>query len=85
VLILDDALSSVDNKTAAQILACLSTEQGKTVIFISHNLSAAAQANRILVMDHGKIVQVGTHQALLQQPGLYQSLWTQHQLEKVVR
>ncbi len=83
VLILDDALSSVDNKTATQILDSLSTGQGKTVIFISHHLSAAAQADRILVMEKGEIVQTGTHQTLLQQPGLYQSLWNQHQLEEV--
>ncbi|GAB4551909.1 MAG: ABC transporter ATP-binding protein [Pleurocapsa sp.] len=85
VLILDDALSSVDNKTATQILNNLSSaREGKTVIFISHQLSAAATADRILVMDEGKIVQNGTHQELLQKPGLYQSLWQQHQLKEVL-
>ncbi|WP_267383494.1 ABC transporter ATP-binding protein [Cyanobacterium sp. uoEpiScrs1] len=83
ILILDDALSSVDNKTATQILDSLSKKQGKTVIFISHHLSAAAQADCILVMDKGKIVQRGTHETLLQQSGLYKSLWDQHQLEEV--
>ncbi len=85
VLILDDSLSSVDNQTATQILNNLSSEQGKTVIFISHQLSAAAQADRILVMDKGAIVQMGTHTELLEKPGLYQSLWNQHQLEEVLR
>jgi ATP-binding cassette subfamily B protein len=75
ILILDDALSNVDNKTAAQILNSLYREQGKTVIFISHHLSVAAQADRILVMDKGKPVQIGTHKTLWQQPGLYRSLW----------
>ncbi|BAP17002.1 ABC transporter ATP-binding protein [cyanobacterium endosymbiont of Epithemia turgida] len=75
ILILDDALSNVDNKTAAQILNSLYKEQGKTVIFISHHLSVAAQADRILVMDKGKPVQIGTHKTLWQQPGLYRSLW----------
>ena len=85
VLILDDALSSVDNKTATQILNNLSSERAKkTVIFISHQLSAAATADRILVMDEGKIVQNGTHEQLIQQAGLYQSLWQQHQLEEVL-
>ncbi len=85
VLILDDALSSVDNKTATQILNNLSSERAKkTVIFISHQLSAAATADRILVMDEGKIVQNGTHEKLVQQPGLYQSLWQQHQLKEVL-
>ncbi|MBR8828689.1 MAG: ABC transporter ATP-binding protein [Gomphosphaeria aponina SAG 52.96 = DSM 107014] len=80
ILILDDALSSVDNQTATRILNYLSTEKSKTVIFISHQLSAAATADKILVMDHGEIVQSGTHSQLVEKPGLYQSLWQQHQL-----
>lgn len=81
ILILDDALSSVDNETATNILNHLATEQKKTVIFISHQLSAVANADRIFVMDQGRIVQMGTHQDLLIQPGLYQNLWNQQQLE----
>jgi ATP-binding cassette subfamily B protein len=86
VLILDDALSSVDNQTATQILENLSTGvQRKTVIFISHQLSAAATADRIFVMEAGQIVQMGTHAELLERPGLYLSLWQQHQLEEVLQ
>ena len=86
ILILDDALSSVDNQTATQILSNLSAgTRRKTVIFISHQLSATATADRILVMDAGQIVQSGTHAELLQQPGLYRSLWNQHQLEEILR
>lgn len=85
ILILDDALSSVDNQTATQILANLSTGvRGKTVIFITHQLSAAAQADRIFVMDAGEIVQTGTHAELIECSGLYQSLWKQHQLKAVL-
>lgn len=85
VLILDDALSSVDNETATRILNSLSPARAnKTVIFISHQLSAAASCDRILVMDQGKIVQNGTHETLMQEIGLYQSLWQQHQLEEVL-
>lgn len=85
ILILDDALSSVDNETATQILNNLSPERDKrTVIFISHQLSAAATADRIFVMDEGKIVQKGTHEELVAQQGLYQSLWQQHQLKEVL-
>ncbi|MEH2194840.1 MAG: ABC transporter ATP-binding protein [Nostoc sp.] len=85
VLILDDALSSVDNQTATQILKNLSggTER-KTVIFITHQLSAAAAANRIFVMEKGKIVQIGNHLELLQQQGLYRTLWSQHQVEELL-
>jgi ATP-binding cassette subfamily B protein len=86
VLILDDALSSVDNQTATEILKNLSEgTQRKTVVFISHQLSAAATADRILVMDRGQVIQSGTHAELLQQPGLYRSLWNQHQLEEILR
>ena len=85
VLILDDALSSVDNETATRILDSLSpTRAKKTVIFISHQLSAAATCDRILVMDEGKIVQDGTHETLLKEAGVYKSLWEQHQLEEVL-
>ncbi|AFY35315.1 ABC transporter ATP-binding protein [Calothrix sp. PCC 7507] len=85
VLILDDALSSVDNQTATQILKNISggTER-KTVIFITHQLSAAAAADRIFVMDKGQIVQIGTHFELVQQTGLYRNLWSQHQVEELL-
>ncbi|MEM9542702.1 MAG: ABC transporter ATP-binding protein [Cyanobacteria bacterium P01_E01_bin.42] len=85
VLILDDALSSVDNQTATEILGLLKSEVGdRTVIFISHQLSAAATADRIFVMSEGKIIQIGAHSQLIEQPGLYQHLWKQQQLEKAV-
>jgi ATP-binding cassette subfamily B protein len=85
VLILDDALSSVDNQTATQILKNLSSGTNrKTVVFITHQLSAAAAANRIFVMDKGKIVQTGTQVELLQKPGLYRDLWSQHQVEELL-
>ncbi|MGP1375327.1 MAG: ABC transporter ATP-binding protein [Almyronema sp.] len=86
ILVLDDALSSVDNQTATAILKNLAQgTQRKTVIFISHQMSAAATANRILVMDQGRIVQSGSHDDLIARPGLYQSLWNQHQLEEVLQ
>jgi ATP-binding cassette subfamily B protein len=86
ILILDDALSSVDNQTATAILQELSSgTKQKTVLFISHQLSAAASTDRILVMDRGQIVQSGTHEELLNQEGLYKSLWLQHQLEEILQ
>ncbi|MBD2629303.1 ABC transporter ATP-binding protein [Trichormus variabilis] len=86
VLILDDALSSVDNQTATKILKNLDRgTQRKTVIFITHQLSAAATSDRIFVMDKGRIVQVGNHSELLEQPGLYRTLWSQYQVEELLR
>ncbi len=83
ILLLDDALSSVDNQTATSILANLPKQ--KTVIFISHQLSAAANADRIILMDRGQIVQTGTHQELLTTSSLYSKLWNQHKLEEVLK
>lgn len=86
VLILDDALSSVDNQTATEILTNLREgTQRKTVLFITHQLSAAALSDRILVMDSGRIVQSGHHAELLSQPGLYQTLWEQQKLEEILQ
>ncbi|EDX86851.1 ABC transporter, ATP-binding protein [Synechococcus sp. PCC 7335] len=86
ILVLDDALSSVDNQTATRILASLSSDtRKKTVIFVSHQMSAAAACDRILVMNQGQIVQSGTHDALISQSGLYQELWNQHKLKEVLQ
>lgn len=85
VLILDDALSSVDNQTATQILKNLSGDtERKTVIFVTHQLSAAAATDRIFVMEKGRIIQIGNHLELLQQTGLYRTLWSQHQVEELL-
>lgn len=85
VLVLDDALSSVDNQTATHILQNLKAgTQSQTVIFISHQMGAAAMSDRIFVMDQGRIVQAGTHEQLVARSGLYQRLWEQHKLEEVL-
>ncbi|TVU54263.1 MAG: ABC transporter ATP-binding protein [Arthrospira sp. PLM2.Bin9] len=85
ILILDDALSSVDNQTATDILYNLTSGTVRqTVLFISHQMSATAKADRILVMDKGTIVQTGNHDQLLQEEGLYRRLWQQHQLEQML-
>jgi ATP-binding cassette subfamily B protein len=81
VLVLDDALASVDNSTAAAILATIRSQgsQGRTVLMISHQLSAAAACDRVLVLEDGRLVQQGRHDALLEQPGTYRRLWAREQ------
>ena len=79
VLVLDDALASVDNNTAAAILDSIRAQDDRTIVMISHQLSAAAACNRILVMENGRIVQQGHHKALIQQPGVYKRLWERQQ------
>jgi ATP-binding cassette subfamily B protein len=79
VLVLDDALASVDNTTAAEILREVRRQRHRTVLMISHQLSAAASCDRILVLEDGRLVQQGTHQELVSRPGMYRSLWEREQ------
>ena len=79
VLVLDDALASVDNNTAAGILDSIRRTDGRTIVMISHQLSAAAACDRILVMDQGRIVQQGHHRDLISTPGVYKRLWERQQ------
>ena len=79
VLVFDDSLSAVDNHTDAQIRDSLRNRQDPslakgTVILISHRLSTLAQADLILVLEHGRLVQKGTHAELAAQPGLYRRM-----------
>ena len=75
VIVLDDALASVDNKTASIIIDEIRENNDKTIIMISHQLSVAATCDRVLVMDKGKIIQEGIHKNLLKKDGLYKKLW----------
>ena len=82
LLLLDDALSAVDTQTEAQILSHLrDARQGRTVIVVSHRLSAVQDANNILVLLHGRVVESGDHAALLQSGAWYASQWQYQQLE----
>ena len=82
LLVLDDALASVDNNTAADILQSVRSQQDRTILMISHQLSAAAACDRILVMDGGRLVQQGHHNELVQQSGTYRRLWEREQAEQ---
>ena len=76
ILILDEATSAVDNETEAAIQRSLDTiTQHRTTIAIAHRLSTIRQAHCIYVMEYGRIVEQGTHEALLELNGLYSSLW----------
>ena len=79
MLVLDDALASVDNNTAAAILNSIRSQEGRTIVMISHQLSAAAACDRVLVMENGRIVQQGHHNALIATAGVYRRLWERQQ------
>jgi ATP-binding cassette subfamily B protein len=85
ILILDDALSAVDTKTENAILGSLKRiMQNRTSIIISHRVSSAKLADRILVLDDGRIVEQGTHEELLDYNGVYRELYEkQLQTEEV--
>ncbi|HRD41372.1 MAG TPA: ABC transporter ATP-binding protein [Prochlorococcaceae cyanobacterium AMR_MDS_5431] len=85
LLVLDDALASVDNTTAAAILKSLKKQQRRTTLIISHQLSAAAVCDRILVMENGQVVQEGTHSILVEQTGTYRRLWERQQVEERIK
>jgi len=93
ILVLDDALSAVDTDTEALILDALKTSRPsktqRTTLIISHRLSSILLADRIFVLDSGRIAQVGTHQTLARTPGLYRSLCeiqgaVQEEIESIV-
>jgi ABC-type multidrug transport system fused ATPase/permease subunit len=85
ILILDEPTSSVDSKTEAVILNALERLMvGRTTFLIAHRLSTVRRADRILVLDHGRLVEQGTEEELLATPGLYRSLY-EAQIGKLAR
>ncbi|ANK11951.1 ABCB family ABC transporter ATP-binding protein/permease [Erythrobacter neustonensis] len=76
ILLLDEATSALDSRTEQEILATLRRiAEGRTTIAIAHRLSTIADADNILVLDHGRLVESGTHSALLASRGLYAEMW----------
>lgn len=83
LLILDDALSAVDTVTEARILERLAHHRRhRTTLIISHRISAVADTEQILVLDGGKVVQLGTHEQLLTEGGLYRAIYNEQEASR---
>jgi ATP-binding cassette subfamily B protein len=76
ILILDDSTSSVDTETEAQIrMAMQSLMKDRTTFIIAHRIQSIMNADLILVMENGRIIQRGTHQSLLKEAGVYKQIY----------
>ena len=83
ILILDDALSSVDTQTEEKILSRLTgVMRGRTTLLISHRVSTIRNADEIVVLHHGEIVEHGTHEELLALNGYYAELYNKQLIEE---
>ena len=83
ILLLDDCLSAVDTETEEQILNNIETLlKNKTTIIVSHRISSAKNAHKIIVLEEGKIIQQGTHNELIKLKGYYKELYAKQLLEK---
>ena len=85
ILLLDDCLSAVDTETEEEILNNLKTVSlGKTTIIVSHRISSAKNANKIIVIEDGKVLQRGTHESLINKDGYYKELYIKQLSEKEI-
>ena len=75
VLILDEATSALDVLTEKKVIDNLMSLTDKTILFVAHRLSIAERTNRVIVLDQGKIIEVGSHQELMQAQGFYHHLF----------
>lgn len=84
IILLDDCLSAVDTMTEAKITGYLNTAcADKTTIIITHRLYTALEFDKIIVVDNGEIVAVGTHEELMQQEGYYKDIYESQKVEQV--
>ncbi|VXC83182.1 ABCB family ABC transporter ATP-binding protein/permease [Sphingomonas sp. 8AM] len=83
ILILDEATSALDSRTEAEIMETLEAiERGRTTIVIAHRLSTIVNADQIVVLEAGQVVERGSHAALLAQDGLYAEMWARQAQEQ---
>jgi ATP-binding cassette subfamily B protein len=85
ILILDEATSALDSQTEEAILATLgAVSSGRTTITIAHRLSTVVDADRIVVLDGGRVAEEGSHAELLRRGGLYSEMWARQAQEQAV-
>lgn len=83
ILILDEATSALDNNTERDIRSALdAAAKDRTTLIIAHRLSTITHADKIIVLDKGEIIEMGTHKSLLKQKGLYAQLWSEQESER---
>ena len=86
ILLLDDCLSAVDTETEEKIIGHLtSIAKDKTTLIVSHRVSSAKNADQIIILDKGKIIQQGSHNQLVNQEGYYKELYLKQLSEKEVK
>jgi len=84
LLILDDVFSHVDAAKEEEIVERVLRPGGCTILMMTHRLRAARAADRIVVLDDGRVVEIGHHDALLKRDGAYARLWRIQQLEEEI-
>lgn len=85
IIVLDDSLSAVDTKTEDKILHHIQEElQGKTTILISHRISTVKDADKIIVLENGRVIEEGTHKSLISLGGYYNGLYERQLLEEKI-
>jgi ATP-binding cassette subfamily B protein len=83
IYLFDDCLSAVDTETEEAILSNLKkASQGKTTLIVSHRVSSAINADKVIVLDNGSVIQAGNHEKLMAQEGYYKELYISQLSEK---